>query len=248
MTRVILYLVDLEARCIISSGKSWQEVDLGIEAGFFETPTVEDVISSIEKNLSIRSELEWFVFCNSFTWEYLPKILNLVKNNKCKSFFALDWPSVRDLVLGDELSADENNEKLVEKLGSYIEQKFPLHEKNKAAGNSGSVSKPLSTLDNKLLEPEVLVSYLPALYARVFNQIGPADLTILCGNVKPVEIPSPYPEPSELTVKVLQREFRQLPIELQKKIVYFTVSIPHLKSLKPRREMQDLILELGGEF
>lgn len=96
------------------------------------------------------------------------------------------------------------------------------------------------------VDAERLLSYLPALFARVFTVLGAADLALLCGRVEPFSIPNPYPEPSEETLRILQKQFRVLPRELQKQIVHFVSHLPQRQKLSPRSEMRELISELGG--
>lgn len=94
------------------------------------------------------------------------------------------------------------------------------------------------------VDAERLVSFLPALFPRVFTVIGAADLALLCGHVKPLPIPNPYPEPSEETVHILQKDFRALPRELQRQIVRFVTRLPQRQKLQARAEMRDLLREL----
>lgn len=96
------------------------------------------------------------------------------------------------------------------------------------------------------IDAEFLASFLPALYPRVFTVIGPADLSLLCGRVEPVQLPSPYPEPVEETLRVLQKRFRALQPTLQKQIVGFVMSLPQSQRLQGRPEMRELIEELKG--
>lgn len=49
------------------------------------------------------------------------------------------------------------------------------------------------------VDAEHLLSYLPALYPRVFTHLGAVDLAALCGKLEPFDIPNPYPEPSTET-------------------------------------------------
>ena len=97
------------------------------------------------------------------------------------------------------------------------------------------------------VDAERLASFLPALYPRVFTIIGPADLSLLCGRIEPISLPSPYPEPVEETLRVLQKRFRALQPSLQKQIVDFVTSLPQSQRLQARPEMRELIEELKGE-
>lgn len=91
------------------------------------------------------------------------------------------------------------------------------------------------------VDAERLVSFLPALFPSVFTILGASDLSLLCGRVEPLPIPNPYPEPSEETLRTLQRRFRTLPQELQGQIVRFVSQLPQRQKLKPRPEMRDLV-------
>ncbi len=91
------------------------------------------------------------------------------------------------------------------------------------------------------VDAERLVSLLPALYPRVFTVIGPADLALLCGRVEPVDLPNPYPEPVDETLRALQKRFRALPHALQQQIVGFMNNLPHSQKLQPRPEMRELV-------
>ncbi len=96
------------------------------------------------------------------------------------------------------------------------------------------------------VDAERLVSFLPALYPRVFTIIGPADLALLCGRVEPFNLPNPYPEPVEETLRTLQKRFRALPRDLQKQIASFVADLPQRQKLQSRPEMRELIEELMG--
>lgn len=94
------------------------------------------------------------------------------------------------------------------------------------------------------VDAERLVSFLPALFPRVFTAIGPADLALLCGRAEPLALPNPYPEPAEETLRTLQKRFRALPQELQKQIVRFMADLPQRQKLQPRPEMRELVRDL----
>lgn len=96
------------------------------------------------------------------------------------------------------------------------------------------------------VDREKLVSFLPALFHNVFRILGNEDLALLCGWVAPLPIPNPYPEPSEETVRTLQRRFRTLPQHLQRQIVHTVAHLPQRQKLQPRPEMRELIAELEG--
>jgi hypothetical protein len=95
------------------------------------------------------------------------------------------------------------------------------------------------------LEMERLLSYLPALYVQVFSVIGAADLALLTERVEPFAIPSPYPEPSTETLSRKQREFRQLDVKEQARIVHLVSNYAHRLLVRP--EMQALLRELRSE-
>lgn len=94
------------------------------------------------------------------------------------------------------------------------------------------------------VDVERLVSFLPALFPRVFTVLGPTDLALLCGRVEPLSIPNPYPEPSEETLRTLQRGFRALPQQLQQQIVRFVARLPQRHKLQPRAEMRERVQTL----
>ena len=78
----------------------------------------------------------------------------------------------------------------------------------------------------------------------MFTVLGAADLALLCGRVDPLSIPNPYPEPSEETLRVLQRDFRALPRQAQREIVGLIERLPQRQKLQPRPEMRELLFEL----
>lgn len=94
------------------------------------------------------------------------------------------------------------------------------------------------------LDKERLATYLPALFPRVFTILGATDLSLLCGRVEPLQLPNPYPEPSAEALHQLQRQFRALPLSVQKQIVQFVAALPHRHKLQARPEMRRLIQEL----
>lgn len=94
------------------------------------------------------------------------------------------------------------------------------------------------------VDAENLVRFLPALFPRVFTVLGATDLALLSGRVEPLSIPNPYPEPSEETLRTLQKHFRALPQQLQQQIVRFVASLPQRYKLQPRPEMRELVLAL----
>lgn len=102
-------------------------------------------------------------------------------------------------------------------------------------------------VQNKALhqvDKERLVTYLPAIFHQVFTVLGATDLALLCGSVEPLSIPNPYPEPSNETLRILQKQFFTLPRNVQLDIVELVNKYRH--RLKVRREMSELIFELEG--
>lgn len=97
------------------------------------------------------------------------------------------------------------------------------------------------------VDAEHLLSYLPALYPRVFTHLGAVDLAALCGKLEPFDIPNPYPEPSTETLVTLQKRFRSLPRDWQLQVVRFMASLPQRQKLSPRPEMRALVSELEEE-
>lgn len=96
------------------------------------------------------------------------------------------------------------------------------------------------------VDTERLLSYLPALFARAFTVLGAADLALLCGRIEPLRIENPYPEPSEETLRTLQKRFRELPPALQSQIVGFVADLPQRQKLQVRPEMRELLQQLEG--
>ena len=94
------------------------------------------------------------------------------------------------------------------------------------------------------VDKELLVTFLPALFARVFTILGAADLALLCGSVQPLNIPSPFPEPSTEALRVLQKKFRSLPKAAQLDVVQLVQHLPHRQRLNVRPEMRELVSEL----
>lgn len=94
------------------------------------------------------------------------------------------------------------------------------------------------------VDAENLLRFLPALFPRVFTVLGTTDLTLLCGRVELLDIPNPYPEPSEETLRTLQRHFRALPPPLQQQIVRFVAHLPQRQKLQLRPEMRELVQAL----
>ncbi|MGV8804230.1 MAG: hypothetical protein ACWA6Y_04635 [Polaromonas sp.] len=94
------------------------------------------------------------------------------------------------------------------------------------------------------VDTENLLRFLPALFPRVFTVLGATDLALLSGRVEPLSIPNPYPEPSEETLRTLQKHFRALPQQLQQQIVRFVAHLPQRYKLQPRPEMWELVLAL----
>lgn len=94
------------------------------------------------------------------------------------------------------------------------------------------------------VDKELLATYLPALFSRVFTVLGAADLALLCGSVEPLNIPSPFPEPSTEALRVLQKKFRSLPKAAQLDVVQLVQHLPHRQRLNVRPEMRELVSEL----
>ncbi|MDX7760817.1 hypothetical protein SJS80_02610 [Aeromonas caviae] len=99
----------------------------------------------------------------------------------------------------------------------------------------------------RTVDAERLITFLPALFPRVFSVLNGRDLALLTGRIEPYALPNPYPEPSEESLFVLQRKFRVLPREQQAPVVAFMAELPQRQLLKPRAEMRDLVLELESE-
>lgn len=120
-------------------------------------------------------------------------------------------------------------EKLLQERASMQQENRRLQEQNAAL---------------RQVDKERMVTYLPALFSRVFTILGAADLALLCGSVEPLNIPNPFPEPSPEALRVLQRQFRRLPKAAQLEIVQLVQHLPHRQRLSVRSEMRELIVEL----
>ena len=107
-------------------------------------------------------------------------------------------------------------------------------------------NKQLRALNAALQKPdsEKLITYLPALYPRIFTQLGASELAALCGKIEPFNIPNPYPEPSTEILITLQKNFRNLPRDYQLDIVRFLTRLPQWQKISPRPEMAELIRKL----
>ncbi|NLW06007.1 MAG: hypothetical protein GX029_12415 [Pseudomonadaceae bacterium] len=122
------------------------------------------------------------------------------------------------------------------KAGVLVEERASLEQQNELLRSQNAALQSVDT--------ENLVRFLPALFPRVFTVLGAVDLALLCGRVEPLAIRNPYPEPSEETLHVLQKDFRNLPKHLQKQIVALVARLPQRKDLRPRAEMRNLVTEL----
>ncbi|WP_172590742.1 hypothetical protein [Shewanella xiamenensis] len=97
------------------------------------------------------------------------------------------------------------------------------------------------------VDAEQLMSYLPTLFPRVFTVIDGTELALLAGRIEPFKIANPYPEPSQETLHHLQRQFKTLPIEIQRQIIGFVSRLPQRQQLTPRPEMRGLIEQLEAD-
>ncbi|MCD8558142.1 MAG: hypothetical protein LRY75_04790 [Shewanella xiamenensis] len=97
------------------------------------------------------------------------------------------------------------------------------------------------------VDTEQLMSYLPALFPRVFTVIDGNELALLAGRIEPFKIANPYPEPSPETLYQLQRQFKKLPIDNQRQIVGFVSELPQRQQLTPRPEMRSVIEQLEAD-
>ncbi|MEL4285398.1 hypothetical protein AAEI02_11450 [Shewanella xiamenensis] len=97
------------------------------------------------------------------------------------------------------------------------------------------------------VDTEQLMSYLPALFPRVFTVIDGNELALLAGRIEPFKIANPYPEPSPETLYQLQRQFNKLPIDNQRQIVGFVSELPQRQQLTPRPEMRSQIEQLEAD-
>lgn len=96
------------------------------------------------------------------------------------------------------------------------------------------------------VDAERLVTYLPALFVNVFSVLGSHEIALLCGRIEPLNLPNPYPEPTDEVLRVQQRRLRALPRALQRQIVQFVSDLPHRQRLQVRPEMRELVADLEG--
>jgi hypothetical protein len=170
------------------------------------------------------------------SWEWLSARLALgVENPLTKNRAPFEKMALPWLVLAD--SATERQQQEAALAREYEDGKARLvaeharlqHENERLRAQNAGL---------KSVDTERLVTFLPALFYRVFNEIGPADLAALCGKVEPLNIPNPYPEPTEPTLRTLQKRFAALPAHLQQEIIGFVDRLPHRQKITPRPEMR----------
>ncbi|KAB7676159.1 hypothetical protein PCI56_08225 [Plesiomonas shigelloides subsp. oncorhynchi] len=99
----------------------------------------------------------------------------------------------------------------------------------------------------RTVDAERLLTFLPALFPRVFSVINGRDLALLTGRIEPYDLQNPYPEPSEETLFTLQRRFKALTREHQLQIIALMAELPQRQHLKPRPEMREWVLLLESE-
>jgi len=174
-------------------------------------------------------------------WEWLAERFGLSDTSpwNCPEFIESDllpWLLIAD----DATERRQMQEALAREHRSASErladQRLLLEEENQRLREQNSALRQV--------DAERLVSYLPALFPRVFTVLGAGDLALLCGKVEPLQIPNPFPEPSEEALHKLQRAFRALPRNYQRQIVGLVSEWLQRKQLKPRPEMRDLLDEL----
>lgn len=153
-----------------------------------------------------------------------------VENELLPWLLARDDAAERDQLKAARLLEHQNAaEKLAAERAQLQQNNLRLREENAAL---------------RQVDAERLVTYLPALFARVFTVLGASDLSLLCGRVEPLHIPNPYPEPSEETLRTLQKDFLALPRRQQQEIVDFITRLPQRQKLQPRPEMRSTLSEL----
>ena len=96
--------------------------------------------------------------------------------------------------------------------------------------------------ERAVLDGEVLLSYLPALYHHAFSALSGTDLANLIGRVEPFDIPSPYQELSGEALRKKQRMFLSLPVVQQRSVLILANAVP--QRLRVRSEMADTIAKL----
>lgn len=96
--------------------------------------------------------------------------------------------------------------------------------------------------ERAVLDGEVLLSYLPALYHHAFSALSGTDLANLIGRVEPFDIPSPYQELSGEALRKKQRMFLSLSQAQQRTVLILANAVP--QRLRVRSEMADTIAKL----
>lgn len=158
-----------------------------------------------------------------------------------------DWIAERVLPLllvSDDGSTREQLQEATQREHANLTDQL-LAERSKLQRDNAALQAQNTAL--RCVDAERLIVYLPALYPRVFTEIGGHDLAVLTGRPEPYALPNPYPEPSPETLLTLQRDYRALPRELQRQIVGFIGRLPQGQRLKPRPEMRELVIQLESE-
>ncbi|MGL5040158.1 MAG: hypothetical protein ACRC6D_08610 [Aeromonas sp.] len=148
------------------------------------------------------------------------------------------------LLASDDVNEREHIQAATRELHTTLSEQMQA-ERQKLERENVRLKNRLSALQT--IEAEHLITYLPALFARVFSLVSGRDLALLTGRVEPYNLPNPYPEPCPKTLHVLQRDFIALPREIQQQIVDFIAKMPQRGELEPRFELRELILDLEKE-
>lgn len=177
----------------------------------------------------------------AFSWEWLAARFGLENNGE-----AADKHTLTQLIFSWLISADDAAER--QQMQGALAREHDSESARLATERLQlqQENERLRALNAALqqVDAENLVRFLPALYPRIFTVLGAADLALLCGRVEPLAIENPYPEPSEETLRILQKDFRNLPPHLQQQIVDFVKRLPQRQKLNPRREMREMVSDL----
>lgn len=86
---------------------------------------------------------------------------------------------------------------------------------------------------------ELLVTFLPIVFRHFWTVVRPDELAVMCGRLAPVEIPSPYLEPSAETVQFMKAKLYVLPEADRERVRGFCLGLRH--HLQVRAELREFV-------